>query len=66
MLENFIQTMYADAYLEPNLASTIEFFFQKKTLSILAKSFNMDVWLGSKYTSGIDKSFSQFFNFICL
>ena len=30
MLENFIQTMYADAYLEPNLASTIEFFSKKR------------------------------------
>ena len=45
--------MYAKAYLKPSRTSTVDVYKLQASLRKLQKSFVLDVWPCSKYTSGV-------------
>ena len=56
-------------YLEPSQILRIELFRKQvngwRCSNILAKSFILDVWLGSEFSGGLQNSFSERFRKIC-
>ena len=49
-----------ETYSEPNQTSKMEHFVKIiKPLAVFAKHFNLDVWQGSKYTSGYHQNFRK-------